>query len=139
MLMPAPLLLLILLLFLLQVKLQFFSGLHLHNSKVLGDNAMYGLTPNSTWRGQPWTQVGDYRASRGGSLPAYMGAQPGVQLGTYPMRVMGFGLEARMLPAAGCQCKKPVPVVSSEKVLSLASVPTSGDGGSVLSTLSGLV
>jgi hypothetical protein len=124
---------------LLQVKLQFFSSLHLYNSKVLGDNAMYAITPNSTWRGQPWTQVGDYRASPGGALPAYMGAQAGVQLGTYPMRVMGFGLDARVLPAAGCKCKKPARVVSSAKVLSLANVPTSGDGGSVLSALSGLV
>jgi hypothetical protein len=40
-----------------------------------------------------------------------MGAQPGVQLGTYAMRVSGFGLEARLLPAAGCRCKAPVPAV----------------------------
>jgi hypothetical protein len=134
-----PLLVSLRLLFLLQVKLQFFSSLQLYNSKVINDNAMYALTPNSTWRGQPCSQQGDYRASPGGALPAYMGAQAGVQLGTYPMRIMGFGLEARMLPAAGCQCKKPARVVSSAKVLSLANVPSSGDGGSAMSALAGLV
>ena len=43
----------------------------------------------------------------GGSLPEAMGVRPGVQLGTYPTRVFGFGLDARMMPPVGCSCKVP--------------------------------
>lgn len=84
-----------------------FSSLQLYNSRVLGDSAMYALPAGATWQGQPWVQRGDYRASPGGPLPAFMGAREGVQLGTYSMSVSGFDLEARLLPPAGCSCKTP--------------------------------
>lgn len=87
--------------------LQYGSSLQLFDSRVLGDNAMFAVPPKSLWAGQPWVPKGDFRASPGGSLPYFMGAQPGQQLGSYAMRVTGFDLEARMLPAAGCKCKKP--------------------------------
>jgi hypothetical protein len=121
-----------------QVVLQYFSGLQLFNSKVLGDNAMYAVLPNTTWGGQPWVARGDYRASPGGALPHFMGAKPGMQLGSYPMRVAGFDLEARMLPAAGCKCKKPVTAAAFVSA-AVTAFPGTADSKSTLTALAGLL
>jgi hypothetical protein len=110
---------LLLLLLLLQIILEHFSGLHLYQSRVMDDNALYAVPAEkprsgSTWKNKPWLQRGDYRASAGGGLPVSMGVQPGVQLGSYPVRVLGFDMEARMLPAAGCGCKKALVTMTAD-------------------------
>ncbi|WIA19231.1 hypothetical protein OEZ85_003870 [Tetradesmus obliquus] len=102
-----------------EIILERFSGLHLFNSHVTGDSALFAVPAEqprsgSTWKGKPWLQRGDYRASAGGGLPVSMGVQPGVQLGLYPVRVLGFDMEARMLPAAGCNCKKPLVTMNAD-------------------------
>lgn len=160
-----------------QIILEKFSGLHLFQSELLGDNALYGVPKGSTWQGQPWQQRGDYRSGTGtvgqgeaavvgGGLPAAMGVQPGVQVclefllvwrrvvthtvcarrrvpastlshphhtlyhhttqvGTYPMRVFGFDMDARLLPAAGCDCKKPK--VVTRPSAAITGWPSTGD------------
>lgn len=90
-----------------QILLEKSSGMHLFASRVSGDNALYGVPAGATWGGKPWVSGGDYRASPGGGLPVFMGAAPGLPLGSYPMRIAAFDLEARLMPAAGCKCKKP--------------------------------
>ncbi|KAF6253242.1 hypothetical protein COO60DRAFT_437682 [Scenedesmus sp. NREL 46B-D3] len=102
-----------------EIILERSSGLHLYQSRVTGDNALYAVPAEkpksgSTWKGKPWLQRGDYRASAGGGLPVSMGVKPGVQLGSYPARVLGFDMEARMLPAAGCSCKKPLVTMTAD-------------------------
>jgi hypothetical protein len=86
------------------------SSLQLYNSTVFGDSAMYAVPANSTWQNQPWQGSGDYRSSPGGGLPVFMGARPGVQVGTYNMEISGFDLEAKMMPPTGCNDCKAAPV-----------------------------
>ena len=49
------------------------------------------------------------------------------QVGTYPMRVFGFDLDARLLPAAGCGCKKPKQVTTPSPAIT-NSPPGDGQG-----------
>lgn len=108
-----------------------FSSLQLYQSKLMGDNALYAVPANSTWQGEIWQQRGDYRASPGGGLPVSMGVQPGMQVGTYPMRVFGFDMDARLMPAAGCKCKK----AQAQILPTAAEITTVPGGNGVLENL----
>lgn len=60
-------------------------------------------------------------------LTVLMLCRPGVQLGSYPMRMFGFDLEARLLPPAGCSCKSPRTVTTpADKI---THVPQDDDKG----------
>lgn len=64
--------------------------------------------------------------------------RPGVQLGSYPMRIFGLDLEARLLPAAGCSCKQPHTVVTpADKVINIPQSAQAKQGWSA--TLEGLI
>lgn len=124
-----------------RVLLQYGSGLRLFDSRVVGDDAMWGVPRGATWGGRPWVARGDFRADAGGSLPYFMGARPGVPVGGYAMRVAGFNLEARMAPAAGCRapCKQPRPPAAARVAQSVTRYPADADARSPVAALAGLV